>query len=325
MQAANPDVLDASPTEPAADAVRVRARTSGELARSLPVTDYFYTQLGPGQFELASTYRYLGDVMLTRTVVEPLSIGAVVPHPAWLGFVLPMRWTGEYLFSGAEVTACSLGVSAGPNGYFTRGTGRDVIAVGLQRARFVSALAALRGVAVDEIRLPSGLVQLPAPAIVRLRQRLGSMTRPGARLHPVASTEEVYELLLDAFLDARVGGASESGLGARRADIVRKAEERVAAAAGQSVSLADLCAAAGVGRTALQQAFHSLYGESPLAYFHRRRLMQARETLLSQPAARSAVKRAALGAGLRELGRFSVEYRRLFGEHPSATLARYSE
>jgi len=31
-----------------------------------------------------------------------------------------------------------------------------------------------------------------------------------------------------------------------------------------------------------------------------------------------------VGAGLHELGRFSVEYRHLFGERPSATLTRAS-
>jgi len=322
MQAANPNVPAETPTDPAGDAVRVRARTSSEFARTMPVTDYFYTQLGPGRFEIASTFRYLDDVVINRTVIEPLSVGVVVPDPAWIAFVLPMSWSGEYLFDGAVVTPFALGVSAGPDGYSTRGAGRDGIAVGLQRSRFSAALAALRGVAGDEIRLPSGLVQLPPLVIARLRHRLGSMTLPQAIPHPDMAAEEVYELLLDACLDAHPGGVVESGRGLRWAQIVRKAEECFVAAAGRPVSLADLCAAAGVGRTALQHAFHGLYGESPLAYFHKRRLMQAREALLSGPPVRSAVKRAALGAGLHELGRFSVEYRHLFGERPSATLGR---
>lgn len=61
-------------------------------------------------------------------------------------------------------------------------------------------------------------------------------------------------------------------------------------------------------------------GESPLAYFHKRWLMRARSALLNLAPERGAVKRAALGAGLTELGRFSVEYQRLFGESPSVTL-----
>jgi len=42
--------------------------------------------------------------------------------------------------------------------------------------------------------------------------------------------------------------------------------------------------------------------------------------LLGTVPGRSAIKRAALGAGLTHLGRFAAEYRDLFGESPSATL-----
>jgi len=73
---------------------------------------------------------------------------------------------------------------------------------------------------------------------------------------------------------------------------------------------------------ALVQAPNAPY--SPLGYFHKRRLTQARETLILEPSARAAVKRAALGVGLTALGRFSVEYRLLFGERPSATLSESS-
>jgi AraC-like DNA-binding protein len=63
---------------------------------------------------------------------------------------------------------------------------------------------------------------------------------------------------------------------------------------------------------------------SPLKFFKIRRLCRARHTLLQgaveRGADRGAVKRAALDAGLTELGRFSVEYRALFGEPPSVTL-----
>lgn len=43
---------------------------------------------------------------------------------------------------------------------------------------------------------------------------------------------------------------------------------------------------------------------------------------LQSPSYRGAVKRVALGVGLTEFGRFSVEYRQLFGESPTTTLRR---
>jgi transcriptional regulator GlxA family with amidase domain len=127
---------------------------------------------------------------------------------------------------------------------------------------------------------------------------------------------EVVALLSKLF------GSSEDvhRLDGTRNQIVRRAEERFEAAGEKPVSLADLCVAAGVSARTLQYAFRDLYGMSPIQYFKVRRLHRARRALKSAIPERSAVKRAALAAGLSDLGRFSVEYRALFGQSPSATL-----
>jgi AraC-like DNA-binding protein len=130
------------------------------------------------------------------------------------------------------------------------------------------------------------------------------------------------EGVTDTYLQARPAPARKLRTVARLARIVRKAEERFASAEGGPVSLADLCVAAGVSQGTLYHAFTVLFGESPLAYFRKRRLTDARSMLLGTVPGRSAIKRAALGVGLTHLGRFSAEYRHLFGESPSATLNR---
>ena len=91
-------------------------------------------------------------------------------------------------------------------------------------------------------------------------------------------------------------------------------------AGGKPISLADLCAADGVGKSALYLAFQIWWGEPPIAYFHKHRLAKTRSHLLSSDPERGAIKQAALCVGLTELGRFSRDYRRLFGESPSVTL-----
>jgi len=70
--------------------------------------------------------------------------------------------------------------------------------------------------------------------------------------------------------------------------------------------------------------FHDIGGvKSRLASAARaERMKQARDRLRGATPEHGAVKRAALDAGIRELGRFSVEYRKLFGESASATLTR---
>jgi len=54
------------------------------------------------------------------------------------------------------------------------------------------------------------------------------------------------------------------------------------------------------------------------------RLSQVRQALLSSRDQFVTVTEVATGFGFAELGRFSVEYRRVFGESPSATLHRAS-
>jgi AraC-like DNA-binding protein len=302
---------------------RVRSPLCELVARRLPVSEYLYTQLGPGQFEVDATIAVAGDVHLSRARVEPLSAGVIVPDRTCLGFVLPVRWCGQYLFNGSEVTASALYMAAGPDGYHTRGTGRECFAVALNRRRFVEAVAALQGIESDAVRQVDGALDLTPRHADRLRRCLAvCIGRIGAEPGSAADAEAVYGLILDAYLDAAPVDAAINVRRARQATaIAHRAEERFAAAQGGPLSLADLCAAAGVGRTALYDAFQRLYGESPLRYFHKRRLMQARDALLIASPQRGGVKRAALSAGLTALGRFSVEYGELFGESPSATLS----
>lgn len=131
--------------------------------------------------------------------------------------------------------------------------------------------------------------------------------------------------IADSLLAATAAGGQRRSRSANAHRIVRQAEDRFAQARGGPVSLADLCHAAGVGKSALYEAFHRVCDTAPLAYFHKRRLNAARSALITSRHERGAVKAAARGAGFTELGRFSSEYRNMFGELPSVTLTRGTE
>ena len=90
----------------------------------------------------------------------------------------------------------------------------------------------------------------------------------------------------------------------------------------QSVTLSDLCAAAGVSERRVRDAFTDCYGMSPTAYLRVVALLEVRRTLLDGPSVRDAVTRAASDFGFWHLSRFAGQYRALFGESPSKTLAR---
>jgi transcriptional regulator GlxA family with amidase domain len=114
----------------------------------------------------------------------------------------------------------------------------------------------------------------------------------------------------------------------RYRDIVAQAEAIAAANAEEPLSIPAICRALSISQRTLRKAFRSVHGQSPSRGLRVLRLNRARQALLSVDAETARVTEIAICFGFVELGRFSVEYRKLFGESPSQTLrstARYSE
>lgn len=103
--------------------------------------------------------------------------------------------------------------------------------------------------------------------------------------------------------------------------LVRRAIEISESCAGP-VRIAELCVALRVSPGTLENAFKSVTGLTPHAFFLRRRLNEARKVLLREDADCRNVTDIALSLGFSELGRFAVRYREMFGETPSQTLKR---
>jgi AraC-like DNA-binding protein len=126
-----------------------------------------------------------------------------------------------------------------------------------------------------------------------------------------------------AFADALAGGLQqlvpEARLTLRKSELrFRMARDHIAANLGQPVYLEDLCVASGLSRRGLQQVFRDKTGISPMDYLCLRRLHGVRNDLRSG-AGSASIKTVAFKWGFWHLGRFSAEYRRIFGELPSET------
>ena len=114
--------------------------------------------------------------------------------------------------------------------------------------------------------------------------------------------------------------ASRAVAGALR--ILRRCEAHLQENIERPVYLQDLCAVVGVSPRKLHQAFVAAVGMSPLAYLKRRRLGLVRRALRDGAAGARLVKSIALAHGFWHLGNFAHDYRAMFGEAPSETLAR---
>jgi AraC-like DNA-binding protein len=85
------------------------------------------------------------------------------------------------------------------------------------------------------------------------------------------------------------------------------------------VDLDTLAAVAGVRPRTLEAHFKQFLGTTPLGWVRGERLARARHELINA-GAQTTVTHVAHASGISHLGRFSAQYRRRFGEHPSETL-----
>jgi len=90
------------------------------------------------------------------------------------------------------------------------------------------------------------------------------------------------------------------------------------------ICIAKICRASGVSARTLLRAFRAVHGATPYRWLRLQRLIEARRILLSATGKPLTVTEVATRFGFVELGRFSVAYRSVFGESPSATLRRSS-
>jgi AraC family ethanolamine operon transcriptional activator len=83
------------------------------------------------------------------------------------------------------------------------------------------------------------------------------------------------------------------------------------------LKISETCAQIGISGRTLRLACQECLGLSPSQYVRQRRMASVRETLLRNSAAR--ITDVATEFGFFELGRFSGQYRQLYGELPSVT------
>ena len=103
-------------------------------------------------------------------------------------------------------------------------------------------------------------------------------------------------------------------------DLVEQAKILALAHLDEPLHISVLCRTLEVSERTLRKAFHKLYGVAPCRQLRMLRLYQARRALLAADDKLVTVTEIATGCGFLELGRFSVEYRKVFGESPSQTL-----
>jgi transcriptional regulator GlxA family with amidase domain len=103
-------------------------------------------------------------------------------------------------------------------------------------------------------------------------------------------------------------------------ELVEQAENLALADPDEPIHISALCRTLMISERTLRKAFHRICGLPPCRHLRILRLSHARRALLSADRRLTSVTEIATCFGFVELGRFSVEYRKVFGESPSQTL-----
>lgn len=189
---------------------------------------------------------------------------------------------------------------------------------------------ALRGLGIEHDPVESGCFTTLQPESETFRMLLDTIEslRTGAETSPEMFRSEEVRRTAERELLTRLSlviGASEpsQGIGHRadRMKVFRKARAFLHAKSDAPVYLAELCTSTGVPERTLRDIFQSILGVSPLKYLQLRRIRQVRQALQQADKRDHFVKQIALASDFCELGRFAVEYTRMFGESPSETLS----
>ena len=129
--------------------------------------------------------------------------------------------------------------------------------------------------------------------------------------------QTLLSLLAETIL--HINDQSSATLAASRCwKIIAETQEMVREQTDAPLSVTDLCLHFGVSRRMLQNCFQNMLAISPAAYLRAERLNAVRRMLKET----DSVTEAAANWSFCHFGHFSQEYKKLFGELPSATLKR---
>jgi AraC-like DNA-binding protein len=232
----------------------------------------------------------------------------------------PVRLNGVE-FSAREILVCNL--SATGDAFFE---GRsDLASMSLTPNDLA---AATDGIAHRElVDLAETRTLRPAPPLLARLRTFHKMARhlakdtPDALTRPATVTaidQELVHALVTCLAGTR--SSTSSPRGGCHQKLIGRFEEFLAARHYEPVYLAEICTAIGASERTLRTCCQEHLGMGPIHYLWLRRMHLARRALLGADSAAKSVTEIATTFGFWELGRFSVEYRRLFGELPSATL-----
>jgi AraC-like DNA-binding protein len=174
----------------------------------------------------------------------------------------------------------------------------------------------------------TGAIAPPATLLSRLRSLHDAAVSLAKTAPDILAKPEVARAIEEALVEAMVlclaAGRPDRvrNVQRQRAKVMRRFEEALTARPEEPLYIAELCAEVGASYWTLRASCREYLGMSPKRYLWLRRMQLVRRALCNADPGRTTVTEIATNFGFWELGRFSVAFRSLFDESPSAALRR---
>jgi AraC-like DNA-binding protein len=194
----------------------------------------------------------------------------------------------------------------------------------------VKEMAAVSAIAGCDLTPPiDALSVIPPPAAIAKLQRLHAAAgqlaadAPAVIAQPEAARGLEQALILAMVRCLGTGDAGEDRAALRQhAIILHRFRRALEEKPDQAVFIPELCTAIGVSERTLRLCCQEQLGVSPKRYLLLRRMHLAQRDLRESAPTATTVTEIATRYGFWQFGRFAGTYKLLFGELPSATLAR---
>lgn len=319
---------DAQATALPPPARTVVSADADELAEHLSAWDQTYEQLARGRFAGRLDELWLDGLQVFR---ERTSLDVLETGTPWRGsrtFGIPLAMEGVAVYCGKPMPPDML-LTLGPRDTLELRAPRVLDIVGL--AWPADALSAftqdLEGVDIEAELRGRRLLPVAPAALASLRRLLHEvftlLDADAARLADPQVARGLRCTLLETVVAAvrdAAGEPAESFTASVRHATVRRARDYALSRPDEPMSVAELCAALRVSRRTLQTCFHDMLGMSPHQYLRTLRLNGMRRDLRSAAGGHAAVHQIAARWGFWHMSSCAADYRRLFGELPSASL-----
>lgn len=309
----------------------VRTVVSGdadELAEHLSAWDQTYEQLARGRFTGRLDELWLDGLQLFR---ERTSLDVLESGTPWRGsrtFGIPLAMDGAAIHCGKPMPPDML-MTLGPRDTLDLRAPRALDIVGIAwPAEALSAYTQdLEGVDLEEELRGRRLLPVAPAALAHLRHLLREvfalLDADATRLSDPQVARGLRCTLLETVVAAvrdAAGEPPETFTSSVRHATVRRARDYALSRRDEPPSVAELCAALRVSRRTLQTCFNDMLGMSPHQYLRALRLNGMRRDLRNLAGSGTPVHEIAARWGFWHLSSCAADYRRLFGELPSATL-----